>query len=200
MDNLVEFASRMKIQREKLGMTQAQLGEKIGVSAQTISAYEKNVFSGKGKAPTLDKVISLSKVLGVSIDNLCGMETCAKGCEMESLRDIVECLFRISRYIQCYGGTKKRGLTEEEAMEQSGLPDELQETFVPMAVFTLDNRILAKFFDTKKKLSPLRNDGTLTKELYDTIIEGQLANLERFKIQENGYLYSLDDDTEVYHE
>lgn len=85
-------------------------------------------------------------------------------------------------------------------MEQSGLPDELQETFVPMAVFTLDNRILAKFFDTKKKLSPLRNDGTLTKELYDTIIEGQLANLERFKIQENGYLYSLDDDTEVYHE
>ena len=30
MNNIVEFAKRMKAQREKMGLTQAQLGKKIG--------------------------------------------------------------------------------------------------------------------------------------------------------------------------
>ena len=32
MSNIVEFAKRMKAQREKHGLTQAQLGEKVGLS------------------------------------------------------------------------------------------------------------------------------------------------------------------------
>ena len=185
MDNMVEFAKRMKAQREKLGLTQAQLGEKIGVSAQTISAYEKNISSDKGKTPTLDKVISIAHVLGVSLDYLCGTAPAEQGCKMESLRDIVECLFKISRYIRCYGKTRNRGLTEDEWNEQSGLPEELQYTYVPVAVFTMDNSVLAKFFDTKNKLYALYNDGTLTKELYDTIIAGQLADLQRYEIHDH---------------
>lgn len=194
MDNLVEFASRIKAQREKLGMTQAQLGEKIGVSAQTISAYEKNISAGKGKAPTLDKVISLSDVLGVSIDYLCGIETPRKGGEMESLRDVAESLFQISRYVRCYGRTRNRGLTEDEWNEQSGLPDEYQCTCVPVAVFTLDNDVLAKFFDTKNKLYALYNDGTLTKELYDTIIAGQLAELQQYEVRERSASWTDESD------
>ena len=143
MANIVEFAKRMKEQREKLGLTQAQLGDKINVSAQTISAYEKNISSDKGKTPTLDKVIAIANVLGVSIDYLCGTVPAQQGCSMESLRDVAECLIRISKYVQCYGGVKKRGLTEDEDLEQSGLPEEYREDYIPMAVFTLDNRYLA---------------------------------------------------------
>lgn len=196
MDNMVEFAKRMKMQREKLGLTQAQLGEKIGVSSQTISAYEKNISSDKGKTPTLDKAISIAEVLGVSLDYLCGTAPAERGCSMESLRDIAECLIRISEYVQCYGGVKKRGLTEEEAMEQAGLPDEYREDYIPVAVFTLDNRYLAKFFETKAKLLSLYNDGTLTKELYDTIMTGQLAELQRYEVRARPRL--LEDDTGLY--
>ena len=184
MDNIVEFATKMKAQREKLGLTQAQLGEKVGVSSQTISAYEKNISGDKGKTPTLDKAISIANVLGVSLDYLCGTASSEKECRMETLRDIAECLIKISRYVQCYGRTKVRGLTDDEAMEQSGLPEEYQESFTPVAVFTLDNRFLAKFFDTKNKLYVLYNDGTLTEELYNTIIAGQLAELQQYKICE----------------
>lgn len=196
MDNMVEFAKRMKAQREKLGLTQAQLGEKIGVSSQTISAYEKNISSDKGKTPTLDKAISIAEVLGVSLDYLCGTAPAEQGCKMESLRDIAECLIRISKYVQCYGGVKKRGLTEEEAMEQSGIPDEYRDDYIPVAVFTLDNRYLAKFFETKAKLLSLYNDGTLSKELYETIISGQLAELQKYEVRE--WTRLLEDDADLY--
>lgn len=190
MDNMVEFAKRMRAQREKLGLTQAQLGEKIGVSAQTISAYEKNISSDKGKTPTLDKVVSIANVLGVSLDYLCGTAPAEQGCKMESLRDIAECLFKISRYVQCYGKTMTRGLTEDEWEEQCGWPDEARYTCVPVAVFTLDNNILAKFFDTKNKLQALYRDGTLSKELYQTIIDGQLADLQRYQVREHEISWS----------
>lgn len=194
MENMVEFAKRMKEQREKMGLTQAQLGEKAGVSAQTISAYEKNIFSDKGKAPTLDKAIAISNVLGVSLNYLCGSEPSKKSCNMETLRDVAECLTRISKYIPCYGGVKKRRLTDEEVEEQCGLPDELRETYIPVAVFTLDNRIMADFFDTKRKLYHLYKDGVLSKELYNTIIDGQLAKLQRYEIRDRDYLMYGDTD------
>ena len=84
MSNIVEFAKRMKAQREKHGLTQAQLGEKVGLSTQTISAYEKNV-SGRGKTPTLDKAIAIADALGVSLDFLCGADPTERECEMGSL-------------------------------------------------------------------------------------------------------------------
>lgn len=178
MNNMVEFATRMKAQREKLKLTQFQLGEKIGVSAQTISAYEKNTSGDKGKTPTLDKVISIAQVLGVSIDFLCGTAPAETEYKIENLRDIAECLIKISRYVRCYGNSKMRKLTEEEELEQMDLPPELQNIGIPVAVFTLDNPTLAKFFETKNKLMGLYKDGTLTEELYNTIIEGQLATLQ----------------------
>ena len=54
MNNIVEFAKRMKAQREKMGLTQAQLGKKIGVSAQ--SRHMKGTYPAtKGKRQPLTK-------------------------------------------------------------------------------------------------------------------------------------------------
>ena len=57
----------IKFARIRKGLTQEELGEKIGVNKVTISAYEL----GKIK-PSLDALIRLSDVLEVSIDELLG--------------------------------------------------------------------------------------------------------------------------------
>ena len=182
MDSIVEFARRMKAHREKMGLTQAQLGEKIGVSAQTISAYEKNISGDRGKAPTLDKVIPMAKALGVSLDYLCGIAPAEKSCQMESLKDVAECLMKISHFVACYGASKLRDLDDYEISDQMCEPEDFRISSMPVAVFVLDNEFLAKFFDTKNKLLALYSDKTLSKDLYDTIISGQLAELQQYSV------------------
>lgn len=183
MDNMAEFARRLKTKREELGFTQAQLAEKIGVSAQTISAYEKNSSGEKGKTPTLDKVVSLAQTLGVSIDYLCGLDLPEKDCSMQSLRDIAESLSNISMYINCYEGVRIQEYTQEEyEAENCGVPDEYAKNSRLMALFTLDNEILGNYFGTKDKILGLFNDGAIDSELYKAIIEGQLSKLENYKI------------------
>lgn len=56
---------RIKSLRKKLGLTQSQLGEKLGVHANTISMYEK----GNRNIPTKTLKI-LSEIFNVSIDFL----------------------------------------------------------------------------------------------------------------------------------
>lgn len=183
MEYMAEFAQRLKAQREKLGLTQAQLAEKIGVTSQTISAYEKNSAGEKGKTPTLDKVVALAQTLNVSLDYLCGLDSIVKDCSMESLRDIAECLTRIASCVECYGGIRVRHLSEEEYMDENcGMPEEYIIETKEMAVFTMDNPMLANYFKTKNKLLELFNDGALDRELYSTIIEGQLAKLQNYKV------------------
>ena len=63
-----------------------------------------------------------------------------------------------------------------------GIPDEYATETTSMAVFTMDNHILADFFETKKKLVELYRNGTIDRDLYNTIIEGQLAKLDVFKV------------------
>ena len=183
MDNMAEFARKLRARREELGLTQAQLAEKIGVSSQTISAYEKNSSGEKGKTPTLDKVVSLAKKLNVSIDYLCGLDSRDQECSMESLGDIAACLTKIASCVQCYGGVRIRKLTEEEYISVNcGIPDEFASETTSMAVFTIDNSTLANYFGTRNKVLELFNSGVIDKELYSTIIDGQLAKLQDYKV------------------
>ena len=57
-----KFISTMRKQR---GMTQEQLGEKLGVTNKTISRWETGKYM-----PDIDKLQELSSVLGISIDEL----------------------------------------------------------------------------------------------------------------------------------
>ena len=55
--------------RKKKGLSQEVLGEKVGVSRQAISKWESD-----GAVPEIDKLIALSKLFGVSVGWLLGVE------------------------------------------------------------------------------------------------------------------------------
>lgn len=61
------FSQNLQKLRSEKNLSQEQLADKIGVSRQTISAWE----SGKA-SPELDKITTISKLFSVSIDELVG--------------------------------------------------------------------------------------------------------------------------------
>lgn len=66
------FGKRLRAVRKELGLTQKELGERIGVGRTTISEYE----SGK-IVPRQDGLIKLAEVLGVNVDFLTGTQAIA---------------------------------------------------------------------------------------------------------------------------
>lgn len=204
MNRMGEFSTRLRDARRRKGVTQEWLANEISVTSQTISAYERNSDGEKGKTPTLDKAILIAQTLGVSLDYLCGLE-CENhkedtGCSIESLGDIVECLIKIASFVRCYGGIRTRKLTEEEDEElNAGIPDVYRMESLDMAVFTMDNQELARFFKSKNKVMSLYNDGTIDRELCDSIIDGQIAKLKESKVKKKTPWYptGIDNDSAI---
>ena len=62
------FSNNLKQARKGQKITQAALGKAVGVSAQTISAYENGE-----KQPSLDKAAAIAEELDISLDKLCGV-------------------------------------------------------------------------------------------------------------------------------
>lgn len=90
MVELTGFAKNLRRIREERKLTQSALAEMIGVTPQTISAYE-NGNGEKGKNPTLDKAIDLAEKLGVSLDELCGHD-CKPESKAKTLGDVARLL------------------------------------------------------------------------------------------------------------
>ncbi len=67
--NDLTMGQRIAEERKKLGISQEGLGEKTGVSRQAISKWESDAA-----VPEIDKLISLSKLFGVSVGWLLGVE------------------------------------------------------------------------------------------------------------------------------
>lgn|SRR5690606_9957800 len=63
--NAMIFSERLKSEREKKGWSQAELAEKIHVSRQSVSKWE----TGKNY-PTIEVIIDLSDLFGITIDEL----------------------------------------------------------------------------------------------------------------------------------
>ena len=63
------LGQRIQELRKKQGLSQEALGEKLGVSRQAISRWEMD-----GAVPEVDKLIALSKLFGVSLNDLLQVE------------------------------------------------------------------------------------------------------------------------------
>lgn len=61
--DMTEIGKRIKELRSELGLSQAQLAEKIGVAQNTVAQYE----SGKSKI-SIDVLVNLAKVFEISTD------------------------------------------------------------------------------------------------------------------------------------
>ena len=67
----MEFNEQLICLRKQKGLSQEQLGDQIGVTRQTVSKWELGETT-----PEMDKLIQLSKLFEVSIDELVGNEDC----------------------------------------------------------------------------------------------------------------------------
>ncbi len=63
------IGQRIAIKRRELGISQIELGERMGVSRQSVSKWEAD-----GAIPEIDKLIALSKLFGVRVGWLLGVE------------------------------------------------------------------------------------------------------------------------------
>lgn len=64
----MELSGKILQLRKALGLSQEQLAEQVGVSRQSISKWE----TGQS-APELEKIVELSRVFGISTDELLGI-------------------------------------------------------------------------------------------------------------------------------
>lgn len=63
------FGQRFTRLRKQRGLTQEELGEKLGVSGQAVSKWENDA-----SMPDISLLVQLSDILGVSLDDLLGKE------------------------------------------------------------------------------------------------------------------------------
>jgi putative transcriptional regulator len=63
------LANRLKDFRTELGLTQAELAERIGVTRKTVNTVENGVFT-----PSATLAIKLAQALGVSVEQLFWIE------------------------------------------------------------------------------------------------------------------------------
>ena len=63
------YGTRIATERERLGLTQAELADKVNVSQKSISKYERG-----DRQPNFETITKLANVFGVSIDYLLGRE------------------------------------------------------------------------------------------------------------------------------
>lgn len=66
---MVDFGETLKKLRQKSGLTQKQLAERLWISKATVSYYEQSL-----RCPSPEILVKLSKIFHVSTDFLLGIE------------------------------------------------------------------------------------------------------------------------------
>lgn len=96
----IETANRLLEYRKKAGLSQEELAEKIGVSRQAVSKWERSEAS-----PDTDNLVELSKIYGVSLDEMLGLQT-AKAEESTPEHDEVHVSFKDGIHVNSKDGDK----------------------------------------------------------------------------------------------
>ena len=77
------FHEQLITLRKQKGLSQEQLGERLGVTRQTISKWELGITT-----PEMDKLIQLSDLFQISIDELVGRSTGSEAPRQAPVREI----------------------------------------------------------------------------------------------------------------
>ena len=80
----IELANRLAELRKQKGLSQEELADKLQVSRQAISKWERGEAS-----PDTDNLIELAKIYGISLDELVGLSSEKKAEEKEPQKDSI---------------------------------------------------------------------------------------------------------------
>ena len=98
-NDLIQMSSRIKSRRKSLGYTQEEMAEKLELSHSHYSKIENAISS-----PSLDTLINISKILGISLDNIVFGEKNNANLDFTKLNNIINDLKNDkSTYISIFG-------------------------------------------------------------------------------------------------
>lgn len=86
----VSFGARIQRLRKEKGLTQNQIADQVGVSAQAVSKWENDQAT-----PDIDILVKLSEIYDVSLDELLGKEVKTKLVEKPSKKDFEQMILKI---------------------------------------------------------------------------------------------------------
>jgi transcriptional regulator with XRE-family HTH domain len=86
------LGERIAQARERAGLSQGQLAEKMDVSQQVIAAWER-----KAKAIRTDTLVNLSGILGTSADELLGMKPARRNGPSGRVRQVFDAVAALPR-------------------------------------------------------------------------------------------------------
>lgn len=189
------FAKRMKEAREKFNLKQKALALKVGVTAQTISAYENAEIGGKGKNPTLENAVAIADELGVSLDWLCGRDISSGGIESKKTlgdiaRDLVFLEKSIANIYLCTSTLAGQRITYDG---DTGYPSpENDEEPFPSIVFT--NTKLCNFINDWKKIKKLHDNNIIDDEIYNLWLDRHISLLDDIPAIPKSINFDYDDE------
>ena len=199
MDNNL-LSERLKEARLTAKLKQTELAKLSGVTAATISAYER-ADDGKGKNPSLENALKLAQALNVSLDWLCGTTVSN---ERVQVSDFLKMLVKLDKggiplaldNVDLWEEKCKTILprardtyTIDDYLEMQSICDDLHEEYsFPNIAVTFNHSIITNFLTEWTKLRDLFNSRTIDEELYDLWLNQQYTKADiRQKENENFY-------------
>jgi transcriptional regulator with XRE-family HTH domain len=177
-DNI--FAIRLKETREKAGLLQKDFAEKIGVSAATISAYEKGT-----KAPNINTVKKIASTFKVSIDWLTGNDSFSKDRSNTSIAELLNAILILCESL-C-GDLSVDHISNEYCAQILLRYDEAHPDRM--------NRYIISFISEWSKIFELFLARTIDQEMYDIWLEKKLDEYVKAFAIKNDEILKIDEFT-----
>jgi len=193
-----DLAQTIKAHRKRLGLTQAELAKKVGVSSQTISAYESENEGGsygeqKSKLPVLDKAAALANIFGISLDALCGNDKVSA--QLSNMSDIIDYINVLGEYFTC--SIKAQELPLQTPPDCSGHDENgnpILEYGAPGVVIEIHSSDLAKYIENRNKMLKLVKEDTINSDDYKSWRDSRKRELEEKPLKNEVYGVSLHSD------
>jgi len=178
MGNPETFSLRLREARERKKLTQKQLAELAGITAASVSAYEK---LDSAKSPSMEIAIQLAKALGVSLDWLAGIGDIQGGKENNEIIDIE----KIERPLQDYLILITL-LSEVGGLWWDGQAESYSISFHDSAI--------VKFCSNLDRMQGLLKDGVIERDSFYDWINGHLRKFEDYYVSKDGSVSDVADD------
>ena len=165
------FSKKIFELRKKKGITQREVADAVGITAASISAYEKGT-----KIPPLDTAIAVAKYFGVSLDYLCGLQDgdSIKGQNELTRADVLRMLSSIREHID--------RIIIENKISAGGDPNDNEGfVFISKIIFYSKTDWAYNYFEKYDALVKLYKGGDIDAEVLEAWKEKKLNSDEYLK-------------------